>query len=466
MGTAPRKWLDTVAGRMREVFSESNFYRSIATIFEEIVTFGTGAMLLYQDFKDVIRCYPLACGEYYVGNDERLEPVVLGRKVVMTVAELVGEFGLGAVSREVHDAYLEGRHDTEHLIGHMILPNDQRVYNALDARGMPWLEVYWLWTGGEMLAIRGYHEKPFAVARWNVTANDPYGRSMGMTALGDIKQLQVLQRRLSQLVDKLSNPPLAADSTLKDKPTSSLPGAVTFVPATPNGIGFKSLYEVKPEGVSAITALITATQQRIKSVFFEDLFLMISQLDTVRTATEIAARKEEKMLMLGPALERLHDELLRPIIDRVYNILVRLSAPMWARGMPGVIPAPPREIAGKGLGIEFVSTLAQAQKAAATATIERLFAFAGNIAAVKPEIMDKLDADEGIDQYAEAIGAPTTIVVSAEKVQALRAARAQAQQQQMQMQNSLAAAQGAKTLSETDVGGGQNALAKMLGTAA
>jgi hypothetical protein len=52
---------------------------------------------------------------------------------------------------------------------------------------------------------------------------------------------------------------------------------------------------------------------------------------------------------------------------------------------------------------------------------------------------------------------------SAVDVASLRQQKAKAAQQQQQIQQSMAAVQGAKTLSETDVGGGANALAAILG---
>ncbi len=277
-----------------------------------------------------------------------------------------------------------------------------------------------------------------------------------MDALGDIKQLMVMEKRLAQAIEKVVNPPMVADAVLRNEPATLIPGGVTYIPQGAQNVGFKPAYEIKPD-IPAMVNAIAKVEGRIKATFFEDLFLMISQLDTVRTATEIAERKEEKMLMLGPALERLHDELLRPAIERTWEIMQR------NRLLP---PPPPALAPGQFVAVEFISTLAQAQKAVATAAIERVFGFAGNIAAIKPDIMDSLDADEALREYSDMVGAPPKIVVDPRKVAQLRAARAQQQQQQLALQSGLAAAQGAKTLADTDVGGGMNALQRMTGLAA
>jgi hypothetical protein len=265
-----------------------------------------------------------------------------------------------------------------------------------------------------------------------------------------------MTKRRDQLIDKLVNPPMTAPNTMKNEPTTVIPGGVTFRPPGDTG-KFEPAYEVNPQGLGAINEALGECRARIKTTFFEDLFLMISSLDTQRTATEIVARKEEKMLMLGPALERLHDELLRVAIDRCYGIMKRYGL------LP---PDAPAEVEGGRIAVDFVSILAQAQRAVSTAAIERLWAFAGNIAAAVPTVLDGLDADESIREYAEMVGAPPKVIVTSDQVMAVRKARDDATQKQLAFQQSMEAANGAKTLSDTDVGGGINALQKMTGVAA
>jgi hypothetical protein len=178
-------------------------------------------------------------------------------------------------------------------------------------------------------------------------------------------------------------------------------------------------------------------------------------MDTVRTATEIIERKQEKMLMLGPFLERSQFELINPMIERVFAMMFRA----------GLIPPAPPEIRGRAFDIETISTLADAQKSTATTGIERLVAFVGNLAAAKPEVLDNVDMDETVREYADLIGVTQKLIVEQEKRDAIRKQRIQQVQMQQAAQMSMAGVQGAKTLSETDVGGGQNALQKMMGTA-
>jgi hypothetical protein len=136
-----------------------------------------------------------------------------------------------------------------------------------------------------------------------------------------------------------------------------------------------------------------------------------------RNQFEIAERKEEKLLALGPVLENIYNGQLEPVIDRTYAILNRLNR----------LPPPPAELRGQNLKIEYISILAQAQKAVATGAVERGVAFAGQLAAVKPDVLDKIDADEAVDVYFDYLGVPPSIVVPDDKVEKIRSDRAQKQ---------------------------------------
>jgi hypothetical protein len=457
--TGPVKiWLAECEKRLGAVFAESNFYTSLATIYNDLGAFGTGVMIIYQDFDDVIRCFNTCAGEYFLQNDDRQDVSTMGREFVLTVQQVATMFGLENCSPTIQGAIKTGGAmlTREVKVGHLIEKNSDMLPGAPGVKGMPWREVYWeLGTGQNyLLRTRGFYEKPFIAPRWDIVGNDAYGRSPGMDALGDIKMLQVEQKRKAQAIDKHVNPPMIADVALRNEPASLLPGGVTYISGGGNGVGFKPAYQIAPD-FSGLVEDIKEVQSRVNDTFFVPIFMMISQLDTVRTATEIDARKEEKLIQLGPVLERFENEALDPSINCVFDIMLRGK----------LFPPIPQELSGQKIKVEYISMLAEAQKAASTAGIERLAGFAGNLAAVMPQVLDNLDLDEIMDEYADLLGVTPKAIVPLAKVMQIRAQRAQQQQQQQGLQNSVAAAQGAQTLSQTDTGGGINALQKMLGTA-
>lgn len=451
-------WLAECERRMSTIFAESNFYTSLATVYGDLGAFGTGVMIIYQDYDDVIRCYNTCAGEYFIQNDERQDVGIMAREFVLTCKQVAKMFGKENCSATVRQAVENGGAalTREIIIGHLIEPNDDMVPSAPGVKGMPWREIYWERGTGQntLLRVRGFHTKPFIAPRWDIIGNDAYGRSPGMDALGDLKQLQVEQKRKAQAIDKHVNPPMIADVSLKNEPASMIPGGVTYVAGNNGGIGFKPAYTIAPD-FSGLAQDIEMVQKRIKDTFFVDLFMMISQLDTVRTATEIDARKEEKLIQLGPVLERFENEALDPAINCTFDIMLR----------GGLFPPIPPELSGQKIKVEYISMLAEAQKAASTASVERLAQFVGNLAGAVPGALDNVDWDEMIDEYADMLGVSPKVIVATAKVQQIRAQREQHNQQQAAMQNSLAAVQGAQGLSQVDVGGGQNAIQRIIGGA-
>jgi len=444
------RWLASCERRMLHVFQESNFYNAIAVVYMDLAVFGTAPMIIYEDFENVIQCYNPCAGEYYVWNDSKLRAGGLSREITMTVRQVVDEFGIDKCSPLVQNMYRNKGTGLaqEVLVVHFIKPK-------YDGGRFSWYECYYESgaTGDtDVLRERGFFDQPFICPRWETSGNDAYGRSVGMDALGDIKQLQQETKRKGQAIDKLANPPMVADVELKNKPASTLPGGVTFI-AKKDGAGFKPAYENFRPPVQELMSDIQQIQQRIKDTFFNDLFLMISSLDTVRTATEIDARREEKLVMLGPVLERFQTEGLDPIIDRVFGIMYR----------GGLFEPPPPEIAkGAPIEVEYVSMLAEAQRAANTTGMERFLAQIGSIAAVKPDVVDIPNWDRMITRYGMVLGNDPSDINSTDELLAIRQARQKQQQQQQLLEATPGVAQAAKNLSETNVGGGQSALQAML----
>jgi len=453
-----KEWLDEVTNRMRTVLSDSNFYNSAHVLNGDLAAFGTGVMICYEDYKDVVRFYNSCAGEYFLANSARMEIDTLYRMFVMTTKQVYDKFGAENCSSDVKMAVQQGGSgmSREIIVGHGIEPNPDYIKGAKGMKGMEFREVYWEWgkSQSQVLRIRGFYESPIVAPRWDVNGNDAYGRGPGMDALGDIKQLQVEQKRKAQGIDKMVNPPMLADIRLKNEPASMIPGGVTYADMMSGNVGMKPIYEVQPR-LGEMMEDIKEVQERINQVFFRDLFQMLEQMDGVqpRNQMEIMERKSEKIIQLGPMVTRFLGECHQPVLDRVFNIMLR----------GGLFPPVPNSLAGKEIKTEYTSVFAQMQRAALTTSVEQFAGFVGRVAAANPAVMDNVDWDELIDQYAEMTGISPKIIVPIAKVMQMRQQRAQQQQQQADMQNSMAAAQGAQTLSQTNVGGGRNALEMMLG---
>ncbi|GKP76679.1 tail protein [Klebsiella pneumoniae] len=434
-------WLEVVQRRMNEVFNKSNIYQSLPLLYASLGNYSTGAMAVLEDDSDVIRTMMFPIGSYYMANSARGSVDTCFRKFSMTVRQLVMEFGLNNVSDSVKSMWDSGNYESWIEVIHAVYPNINRDTAKLNSKNKPVKSVYYE-VGGDsdkLLRESGFDEFPIMAPRWEVNGEDVYGSSCpGMIALGQVKALQLEQKRKSQLIDKATNPPMVGPSSLRNQRVSLLPGDITYIDQVTGQDGFKPAYLVNPN-TADLLADIQDTRQIINSAYFVDLFMMLQNINTRSMPVEaVIEMKEEKLLMLGPVLERLNDECLNPLIDRTFSIMARKN----------LLPPPPDVLQGMPLRIEYISVMAQAQKSIGLSSLSSTVGFIGQLAQAKPEALDKLNVDQAIDAFAEMSGVSPTVIVPQEQVEQVREQRAQQQQQQQMVAMGMAAAQGAKTLSE------------------
>jgi len=463
-----RRWLAQVEMIERAILHKSNFYNSIYTVYTELGAFGTAPLYRQPSFDDVIRFRPFTVGEYVIAENDQGVVDTLGRHFTMTVGQIVqkfvhnpmtGKMDWSGVSKATKRLWDESNYDELVEVLHFIEPRlmGDRDASKKDALNMPFKSCYFELASesDELLMESGYRKFPAYVPRWDVLSGDVYGRCPGMDTLGDIKQLQHQQKRKAQAIDKMVNPPMVAPTSLKGKPSTVLPGQTTYVDPMQGGQGFVPAYQVQPR-ISELQMDIAEVQNRIQRGFYADLFAMMINSDRRQmTATEVVERHEEKLVLLGPVLQRINVELLDPLLDDVFEYALEA----------GLLPEPPEALAGEELEVEYISLLAQAQQAVAASSLERVMGFAGNLVAVFPDIVDGIDSDEALRQYSEILGTSPDVIISDEELQAKRQARAEEQQQMQAMEQASQLAQGAKILSETDTQN-PNALTDLLGTGA
>jgi hypothetical protein len=461
-----RQWLGKVERIERTILNRSNFYNSMSSVYSELGAFGTAPLYRQPSFDTVIRFRPFTVGEYVIAENDQGVIDTLGRRFTMTVAQVVQKFVFDpttekmdwkGTSKATKKNWDNHNYDELVEIVHVIEPRllADRDLGKRDALNMPFKSCYFEYgaEGDELLMESGYKKFPAYVPRWDVLGGDVYGRCPGMDHLPDVRQLQHQQKRKAQAIDKMVNPPMTAPTSLKGKPSTVLPGQTTYVDPMQGTQGFAPAYLVQPR-IQEMMMDIQEVQNRIQRGFYADLFAMMINSDRRQmTATEVVERHEEKLVLLGPVLQRLNVELLDPLLDDVFDFA--LDA--------GILPEPPQALAGEELEVEYVSLLAQAQQAVAATAMERTLGFAGNMVAVFPEVTDNINSDEALRQYGDILGVSPDIMRDEDEVAQMREAREQAQQEQDAMEQMAPMAQNAKVLSETDTQN-PNALTDLLGT--
>ena len=453
MEFAPVKtWLYRVNRKMLMIFAKSNTYRAFHSIYSQIGLAGVAANIIVDDYENVLHHYPLVFGQYALGLNDKGQVDTIYREATKTVAQVVESFGRDACSQTVRNMWDRGNYDQAVKIIHAIEPRYARDARYSDGKNMPWKSCYFeLGRDNEKQYLResGFLEFPAVCPRWDVDGDDTYAsRWPGATALGSIKQLQQEQLQKSTAIDYQVDPPLQIPVEYKNKDIDRLPGGSMYVDInSPHG-GIRTAYEVRLD-LNHLLADIVDVRGRVNASFFVDLFRML-QNDTRSniTAREIAERHEEKLLMLGPVLERLHTEMLQPFIELTFAKMAR--AGLFAEGQE---LTPPPELQGVNLDVDFISVLAQAQRAVGVSAVDRIIGTVGSLVQLDPRAIDKIDIDQTIDVYADMLGADPSIVRADDVVEQIRAAR-QAQEQAAALAAAAKPASdmanAAQTMSETD----------------
>lgn len=451
-------WLYLVQQSMRSVLAKSNLYNILPMVFQSESVYGISAMAALPDDEDIVRFHHYPVGTFAIDISARGVVDTFYREYTMTPRQMVQQFGEDNLSDRVREQAEKG--DLCRVsVCHLIEPNPDADMSRVDNLSMPFKSTYWEKgsTSDKFLRVSGFKSFPIMCPRWEVNGTNVYGTGPGDIALGKSKELQLLEADKLRLVQQIVRPATTMPVSMRGQQSSLVPGGITWLPDNLMGVAAaRPVYEPNPQALPVLANEIANCERAIAEAFYEDLFLLITQSEGTMTAYEVSQRKEEKMLMLGPVVERNNDELFDPLMDQVFSIMLEQSEPRWMGLLPGepLLPPPPEELRGVPLRIEYVSILAQAQKAVAVGSIERALQFTGLLVqSGVQDAFDKIDTDQAQAAYYDAIGAPPTMLRGPEQVQAIRQQRADAMQQQQAMEQAGALLEGVKTMAETPTDG-------------
>jgi hypothetical protein len=467
--------------RVRLIYEISGFYRAMAMgVYPGLATFGLGTCICEEDFKRVLRFVPLAMGTYAIATDGKGEVDTLQYEEAWSVGQLVKEFGWDNVSNSVRVAWNGGWYDQYIAVLRTIESNDEFIPGNIGRSGKRWGSA-WMEIGGlasaagalaqpssdpviGFLRDSGYSEFPALCARWATTSRDDYPTGPGHDSLPDARMLMQLERRKLLAISKGINPAMLIPDVLRMNRLSMLPGDAIYYPTGTQNIEIKPAHIIDPRFVTETREESVAAMERIGQAFFYELMMMFSNPGGSEgkqpdTAAEIAAKQQEKMLQLGPVLENINEFLTR-LVERTISIM----------GRRGLMPKFPREAGNARIKIEFVSTLAQAQKLMGTQAKERLLQFVGQVAQLSSargptepaKVVMKINTDKMIDRYADDVGVTPDVMATDEEVAAARQqldAEANAQKTASALMN---AADAAKTLGQVPMDE-DNLASRMLG---
>ena len=442
---AVKDWMHQAQETLRSVLSRSNFYSVISNLYLEAVVYGTAAMIIDPDPETGVRFRQLTIGEYLLGQGEDLRINSLYRRLDMTASQLREKFGDDnpGYAFRAREAIRRGEAMDEPAfrVIHAVQPAGflgGRAPGSFAYESVYFLEEAENPEGREVLAWRGHRSRPFVAVRWQTAADALYGYAPAWAALPDDRLLQAMEEDYAAASEMSIRPPVSGPAELEEYFRDGGPEPGRYVPydaaANPRGPAAQPVFQVNYDFAN-IRAKIQDAESRVRGRFYNDLFVSLLFSEKRMTAMEVGQRLEEKAMVLGPVMERFQAELFDPALDRVFVVLYFEY---------GAIPAPPEEIGGCDLKIEYLGSLAQSARQIGLSSLTNALPIIRELLAVDPSAAVKLDVKELIDEVAAKSNWPPRAIRSDEACREIEEAAAQAEQQRARMEQLSALARAGK----------------------
>jgi hypothetical protein len=410
-----KAWLESATEVMYSAFNQSNFQQEIFELYHDLITFGTAAMFIEEDDEDNLKFSTRHINEIYISENDKGRIDTVFRKFRISARAAIQKFG--KVSTHIAVTAKKDPYEEVEIL-HAVYPRSDFNPTKQDKENMPFESIYMDADSGDELSVSGFKEFPFVVPRYLKASHEIYGRSPAMTALPDVKMLNEMSKTIIKSAQKQVDPPLLVPDDGFLLPVRTVPGGLNFYRA-----GTRDRIEPLNIGANNTLGLNMEEQRRnsIRNAFYVNQLMM--QDGPQMTATEVIQRNEEKMRLLGPVLGRLQSELLKPLIDRSFAILMRRN----------LFAQPPEFLSGQDIEIEYVSPLAKAQKSTELSSIMRAIEIMGSLSNVAP-VFDHINMDKLVTHLTSIVGVPQKILKPQSELNAERQEQAVQAQQQQQMQ--------------------------------
>lgn len=411
-----QEWLEDTSTRMIRAFNQSNFETEIHEMYVDLVVFGTGCMFVEMD-QGKLRFSTRHISEFHIAENQYGLVDTVFRKYTLPARQAVLRFGYDEVTDFIRKKY-DKKPDEEITMLHAVMPRYDRDPTKMDSANMPFASVYICMETKMPVSVKGFQEFPYVVPRFLKATGETMGRSPAMVALPDVKMLNLMSKTIIQAAQKQIDPPLLVPDDGFILPIRTNPGGLNFYRA-----GSRDTITPLNVGANIPIGLQMEEQRRvaIRSAFYVDQLLSGGAPNM--TATEVIQRQEERMRVIGPVLGRLMNEMLRPLIDRTFALMLREE----------MLRQAPEILQGRDVDIEYVSPLARAQKSSSLNNTMKALEILLPLSQQLP-VGDHVDPDGLVRHVTDALGVPKSVLNSDAQIQQQREERAAQQQAMMERQ--------------------------------
>jgi len=410
-------YLKDIEAEVNHTMNNSNYYDVNPDFFKKSGVYGTSILFQEDDPFDDVRFYSIPVKSVCIVEDARGRVIEYYIDFEYTATQAVTRFG-EKVHESVMKRHKESRNPEEKDTYTLYIgPNWDRNPMAMDNTNKPWIAQWIDDAHKTIIDTGGFDELPAMTHRFYKRANVVWGYSPAMKALPDVRVLNAMAKTQLRAAMKITDPPVALPDNAFLMPFNYNPRGTNYYQK--DALRKDDIFPIGNYGNPAVGMdMMEYRIHRIRSQMFTDVFLAFQNVQKQMNNPEVFERIAEKMTLLGPSVGRFMSAVLDPTLNRTIGLLARR----------GKLPEPPDEIReNPRYEIEYVSTLARAQRNGELQALQNAMIMVGQMAQFTPDVLDKINADKAVDVTFGITGAPIQMLRDDEEVAAIRDSRRQAQ---------------------------------------
>ena len=381
-----RRWLERAERIIADEIAKpaAAFATNIHEVYLDLAVLGTAGLYVgWNEDKDCLLFQSRFLGELFISENAAGQVDEVYRVFRLPVSKIVKTWGTDVLPERLKTLFSQGKEEECEII-HAVLPNPLYEKGAVFQK--PILSAYVLKDSQTVLFSGGFDEMPLFVVRWSKASGEVYGRSPAFSALPDIKMLQEMMRETLIAAQLANRPPVLVRDDDQFSPLATVPGGVIRYngePPKPFSSGANS---------SIGLDMMNEIRARLRTAFYNDV--LMTTKDAAMTATEVLHRNEEKMRLLGPVFGRIQTELLGPMMERVFGLLIR----------HGKLPPLPDALYGKMPAVSYLSPLSLAQRQVEAQAMLQTLELAEGFLRLQPDAASVFDVPKTVRKIAEMYG--------------------------------------------------------------
>lgn len=421
-------YLELCENQMFAEFNKSSFYPADKLATRDAAVQGTSAELILDDVVHGMSIFDvLPPWDFWIEKNHLGRIDTLYYQYKLTAQESKERFG-DKIPREIEEDLKSDNAKNLHTFVLAVYPRRKmlnRTGKPMISTSKDFAAVTLCLSSQTIIDESGYDDFPFAVHVWEPDGTGPYGKGIVMKYIEELKMLNAMSREEIIGTQKMTNPPMSVPENMKGR-FSTDPGARNY---TNNPRENRPEIMQTVQDIAWVNRKIVDLENKIRKLFYNDLFNYLMQQDKVLTATQVRAIKNEELVLLSSVLGSTQHMKINPIVKRTFRIMSRA----------GRLPKPPQELIrlkNPLLRVELDGPLARNIN-----SLEMETGLQGGLEWTMrmkelgfEDALDNLDVDKFFRMALTASGTPQTAIHELADRDVIRQQRMQLMQQQMQMQ--------------------------------